>query len=663
MIVGGLAATLAVGACVAAPGGGDIEPRYVAVHNTLAAMGLSEIGPILRGSLAPGREDRLRVDLRAQCTTIVALGGPGVRDLDVSLVDPAGQPVAHDVSKDPEATLRACVDAAGSYTLIVKMAAGGGNYRVATWGGGGSESGIGGTAQSAPAASLALGTCESPLPLGAGTLTASTARAVEGENEGSCGTSSGKELVYKLELPGRQRVTLDVSPRFDSVLYVRKDDCGEPDAEVACNDDAPNQKRSKIDAVFEPGTYYVFVDGYGNEAGTFTMHTTVADVPTLADVCRRATPLVAGGTVTHSTSGTFDWANGACGDGAKGPDTVFKFDVDRRERVRLVERSGDFSPILHVRRQCADEASEIACSDSGANDHEASVVLVLDPGSYAVFADSLEHDADGEFTLSSEIAPDQGSGSPGDGCGDATPLAKNDPDVEGDTFAAKDDVAGRCSGQGAGDLVYRVEVPRRSRVSAKFRSEEGEHIFSIMRGCADRSTEVACEREIEQVLSPGTYFLAVDGAGAGATGRFTFDWSARDIAAQEAACRSVVSLSAGHTVRGSTAGAADKFTTTCAGELSAQGAPDHVYRMVLPGQTHVRLSLTTSGWDGVLVVRASCLDGAGAAGSPRASELVCSTGTSDAAAHVDATLPAGTYFVIVDGRGAANEGGYTLEYR
>src|SRR6516165_760937 len=74
----------------------EIEPRYIAVHNALAAMGLAEVGPLQRGSLAEGREARVKLELGALCTTIIALGGAGVRDLDLVLVDAQGRPIAHD---------------------------------------------------------------------------------------------------------------------------------------------------------------------------------------------------------------------------------------------------------------------------------------------------------------------------------------------------------------------------------------------------------------------------------------------------------------------------------------------------------------------------------------------------------------------------------------
>src|SRR6185436_7195139 len=101
-------------------------------------------------------------------------------------------------------------------------------------------------------------------------------------------------------------------------------------------------------------------------------------------------------------------------------------------------------------------------------------------------ADATDHDADGRYTLAVETAPEQGTGVPGDACADAVPLPRTDPSVQGDTFLARDDVAGKCGGQGAGDVVYRVEVPKRARVTAHMGSQEGQHVFVLTRTCGDR---------------------------------------------------------------------------------------------------------------------------------------------------------------------------------
>ena len=106
------------------------------------------------------------------------------------------------------------------------------------------------------------GTCEGPTSLLPGRTYLGTTEDASEEQEGSCGNTSGRERVYRLDVPNRQRVTIDVAAQFDSVLYLRKDECGDDSNEVDCNDDAAgNAKRSKIDRVLDPGVYYAVVDG------------------------------------------------------------------------------------------------------------------------------------------------------------------------------------------------------------------------------------------------------------------------------------------------------------------------------------------------------------------------------------------------------------------
>jgi hypothetical protein len=647
---------------------GELEPRYVAVHNTLAALGLAQVGPIQQGSLAEGRDTRIRLDLGAQCTTIVAIGGPGVRDLDVSLLDADDKPVAHDTTKEPQATLRTCPSSAGRYTLLVKMAAGAGDFMAATWAGGTTSPATGSSSASA-ALGVGAGTCESPIALSTGPSTGSTRRG-EAEQAGSCANTESKELVYKLEVTRRQRVTIEVDPQFDSVLYIRKDDCMEAEAEIACNDDAtagagkrgPSSRGSRLDEVLDPATYYVFVDGYGAEAGTFRMNVQIADVPTLAEACRQARPL-GSAKISGTLTGAFDHAHASCGADAKGPDALHRFDLAARARVRITQHSADFTPAVHLRKQCGDDHSEIACGDSGIKADEATWAGVLDAGSYTLFADSADKDARGQYTLETELAPENGGGVRGDTCGDAQTISLSEKSVEGDTFNAHDDIAGKCGGQGAPDVVYRFELARRSRVIAHFPTQESNHVFVLTRSCADRSSEISCSTAFDDVLPPGVYFLGVDGATAGALGRFTFSFLARDVSAQENACRSPPVLVDGQTISGTTIGAGDRFTTSCAGREDSQASSDRVYKMVLGTRSRVRLFLTTPTWDGVLAIRKSCMDASGA-GVARGSEAACNNDWQDSRhAKIETTLDAGTYFVVVDGHQAHNEGPFTLEYR
>lgn len=664
-----LGVTAAIAPACATSKAGELEPRYVAVHNALAAMGLAQVGPIQQGSLAEGRDSRLRLDLAAGCSTIVAIGGPGVRDLDVSLLDADDKPLARDTTKEPQATLRTCPEVGGRFTLVVKMAAGAGDFMAATWAGGSAGSVPGPAASSGLVATAGTGTCESPFLLASGTVSGNTRRG-ESEHSGGCANTESKELVYKLDVPRRQRVTVEVDPQFDSVLYIRKDECAESESEIACNDDVASgskrggssSKGSRIDEVLESGTYYVFVDGYNNDAGQFRMSTSVADVPTLADACRQVRSLT--GAKTNGTlAGGFDHGHASCGSDAKGADVLHRLDVGSRVRVRIVEHSSEFSPTVHVRKVCTDEHSEVACSDSGMTDEDAAWAGVLDPGTYVLFADSSDKDARGRFTIETETDPEVGSGLRGDSCGDALPLNFAERSVDGDTFTAKDDVSGKCGGQGAPDVVYRFEITKRSRFVARMGTEEGSHVLVLLRSCADRSSEIACNNVVDEMLSPGVYFLAVDGKTKDNLGRFTVQYSARDVSAQEAACRAPAALLNGQTIQATTAGQGDKFSTSCAGREDGQASSDKVFKITLTQREKVRLTLTTPNWDGVLAIRKSCMDPPRAT-NIRNNEAGCNNDFQDSHhSKIEATLDPGTYFVVVDGHQAKNEGAFTLEYK
>ncbi len=647
-------------ACASTRGGaGPLEPRFVAVHNALAAMGLAQVGPIRQGVLAEGREARIALELRPGCTTIAVVGGDGVRDLDATLLDSQEHPVAHDTTSEPQAVLRACLEA-DAYVLVVKIASGAGSWVAATWQGGASGDGSAeAPASSASKAREPNGTCEAPIPLGPGTITGSTTHG-ERENTGSCDQNDSRELVYKLDIPERERVTIEVEAQFDSVLYVRKDDCSDPNAEIDCNDDAPDRTHSRIERVLEPGTYFVFVDGYARDVGSFKMTVTATDVPALTDVCRRAPLLAIGAPANATTVSMGNDAEASCGAGAEGADAPWRVELPARSRVRVVDHSNDVTPVVHMRHACADEQSEVACGEAPGAGSDAVLTGVFDAGTYTVFADARDRDAAGRYSLDVAVAPPAGDGTAGDSCADAIPLGGAST-VSGDTFDAHDDVAGSCGGASAADVVYRLDVPKRSRFVAALQTEEAPHLLVLWHRCGDRSTEVACGRDLDEVLPPGSYFVAVDGATEDALGRFTLGWSVQDLTAQGGACVAASLLVDGVTVAGTTIGATDKFAVSCAADDGTSTGPDRVYKIVLAKRAHVHIELSAPSFEAALAVRKVCGDGLGGA---RAAELLCEA-DSDVGRRtiVDRVLEAGDYWVVVDGQAPNDQGPFTLEYR
>lgn len=670
-----IACVFVVGVLACVTSSQAVNPRFLALHNAFSAMGLAQVGPVQQGSLVEGREARLPIELQAQCTTVVAMGGSGVRDLGLIVQDDTGNALGHNTTHDSQAVVRVCVERAGTYTMLVRMAAGSGDFLAATWVGNAGGTTPMGSSSSGVAVGPGQGTCASPIPIVPGVYTGNSSHG-EAENEnttdspGCSSPADGPELVYRLDVPSQKRLLIEVNAHYDAVLYVRKEECSSQDAEVKCNDDDNNNaQRSRIDTVIEPGTYYVFVNSFSRNAGTFRMSVSLQDVPQLADICRQARALTAGTTQNGTMHGAFDLAHATCPGNSQGPDVPYHLDVGQKMRARITMETSDFEPNVYVRRTCTDERSEIACFDqtSGIQQNTQAVFVgLLDPGSYTVFADSSQEAADGQFSLTAELAPETGTGGTGDGCTDAIPLTASTT-ASGDTFDVKDDIAGKCTGPGAPDVVYRIDLPHRSRIRARFSGEEGKndcqrgHVLVLQKTCGDRSSELGCAETLDEVLAPGTYFLAVDGATTSSFGKFELEYSVQDVSAQETACKSAQTLTGGQTVSGTTKGVPNRFETSCGGDARYGVSGDRVYRIVLTQRSSITLVLTTPGWDGVLALRRACLDPSGSSG-PHAAEVACNNDAEDSQhSRITTTVDAGTYFVVVDGY-RSTEGAYTLSY-
>jgi hypothetical protein len=616
------------------------------------AMGLYQAGPVNQGSLSEGQEVKHGLSLPAACLAVVAVGGSGVDDLGLALLDPEGQVVAEETSRDVQAVLRSCVDRPGTYWVRLRMTRGAGEYLLSSWTGGEASNDKG-------SAELASGgTCSAPTVIAPGHVYTGNTEDGTDDAEGSCaGSAGGRERVYRLDLPARQRVVVELAAEFDTILYVRQGDCTDDAAEVKCNDDA-GPKRSRIDAVLDAGTYFVFVDGYGDETGTYRLQVLSRDAPTLADVCRGARPLAASSRVVGALSDGFDNVNATCGREAKGIDAPFRFDLASRSRVRFLQKAADFRPVVHVRRSCEDPASEVGCADSGFHDDEAAWAGVLEAGAYWVFADSADEGITGGFTLSAETAAEGSArslGAPsGDACGDAVQLTGMSGRVEGDTFAAKDDVPISCAAGGGADVVYRLDLAHRSRVTARLVGDESSHALAFERACGERTTEMACGLLVDKVVDPGPYFLVVDGARPESLGRFAVAYRVRDMVDVEAACVRVPVLAFQRKETGTTAGAADKFSSACGVRSLSQGAADRVYRFSVPRRMGVRLTLETQGFRGVLSLRRVC--------NEDPSELKCAEASDDATVSLMTVLEPGTYYAVVDGAGPKAEGSFTLRW-
>lgn len=653
--------------CASCNGSMHMDPRFVTLHNTMTALGLTQSGSISEGSLAEGTEAHFDGLLQpGQCYTVVALGSDGVANLDVVVTDEAGTDVAHDATQDGEAAVQFCPQYPANYRISVRMTRGGGGYMVTSWSGmpsGGAAAygtppypGDYGYTATAPVRPPhgGPGTCDAPYTL-------TTSEAMQGDTtdgdsviSGSCiygGTAP--EHVYQFTVEQRSLVRAVLTSTYDGALYFEAV-CGDTRAELVCNDDAPTTSRSEVSATLDPGLYYAVVDGYGSGMGQYEVTLSMMPMRSLGEVCGAATPLTPGATVAGTTATEANYFEATCAGSAQSPDRVYTLDVAARSRVR-VRMQSSYDGAVYVRSTCADASTELACNDDYQDTRHSLATATLDPGRYYIYADGFAAASSGDYSLTADLVPAAGSGAAGDNCANATVYAPG-ADLTADTFTMGDDATGSCGGGGAPDAIYRLNLTSRSRVRASFASSEFPPVVYVQRTCGDPTSEVFCldgraGAPIDQTLAAGTYYVVVDGVDQNSFGAAAVHLQVDDLGALEASCRAAPLIRPGHQVTGTTVGSTDRFQATCGGGAAS---PDQIYRLQIRRRSTVRITSEQTDYDGAIYVRSDCTD--------QTSELACNDDAGDNRhSMLETELDPGTYYVFMDGFASGNAGAFTID--
>ncbi len=639
----------------------QMEPRFVAVHNAMSAMGLAQTGPISQGSLPEGADARLDLALRGgDCYTFIGLGDSGVRDLDIRIVGEGDLEVGRDVTHDRQAAAQVCPERTGDYQLIVTMTEGSGGFLVSSWSGAprGVLPSTGNNRMMV--ASGGAGSCGEPYEITMGQPVTGDTTGAPSVTTGPCATGNAPERVYRLNVEQRAQISFSLSSSYDGALYVLRE-CGQVSTMVDCNDDAGDTEHSRLDLTLDPGTYYLVVDGYGDAAGAYELMVSTTPLQTVAQMCQGATNLVVGQQVQNTTQGAADYFQATCAGGARSPDRVYALDVPQRSRLR-VRQNSDHDGVLYVRTQCDDATTEIACNDDFVDTRRSLVTSVVDPGRYFIYSDgyTAQQAVTGNFSLTADLASPAGGTATGDSCGNVANLTPGQ-DIVIDTFEAADDLSGSCGGQGGADVVYAMTLANRSQVEVKVRESEFAGAMYFQRTCGQANTEVQCtaiegaaagqnETTMTATLPAGRYNLVFDGARPDTFGSATVNVQVTDLQALERACRTAPLLRPGRTVNGNTSGGSDDFQASCAGNA---GSNDVLYRLRITRRSRVRIDMS-SDYDGALHLRRDCTD--------QTTEVACNDDEGDNRhSRIEQTLDPGTYFVVVDGFRTGNEGAYSLE--
>ncbi|MFZ5468170.1 MAG: hypothetical protein ACOZIN_01930 [Myxococcota bacterium] len=363
--------------------------------------------------------------------------------------------------------------------------------------------------------------------------------------------STGRDVVFTYELTQAQDVEITVtptgaSPTFKPVVYVRKPGMCTSSSladQVTCvtTFNATAQVVSLTNQL--PGIYSVWVDGYDDTSGPFSIQVRLSP-PTPAptnDTCAT----VANAIVDGGTSATFTVNPGAAGDhyagscaGRGAPEVVYRVDVAQSSDLLFTSTgAAGVDPVLYVGAAPCEGADagvgrELACRDSTFTGGTESILLGgLDAGTYYLFVDAFGVTTSGLQTVTVKTLPAPTPGT-NDTCASAAALSfpggGGSTTFQVDTSASADDYKLSCSAAGVGgkDVVYQVTLSAPS--SLVFRAVGAAGVDPVIAvgdtpcqgadagvgnslECKDLTGMGGLESITLNRLDAGTYYLFVDG--------------------------------------------------------------------------------------------------------------------------------------------------------
>ncbi len=231
---------------------------------------------------------------------------------------------------------------------------------------------------------------------------------------GSCGGQGAPDVVYSFNVAQRSRVRARFpNAPFEAVAYLQRG-CGAGSTELMCA--RVQGTDGVVEAVVNPGSYNLIVDGANaNAFGVANVEVTVEDLNAAARVCQQAPVLRPGRPVQGTTAGAQDRFQGSCAGNTRSGDSIYRLQLHRRTHMRI-SLDATYDGALHIRRDCSDVSTEVACDDDGGGSSQRSLVdTTLDAGTYFVIVDGYGTTNSGTFTL--EATEVRGGSPPGPSSG------------------------------------------------------------------------------------------------------------------------------------------------------------------------------------------------------------------------------------------------------
>jgi hypothetical protein len=280
--------------------------------------------------------------------------------------------------------------------------------------------------------------------------------------------------------------------------------------------------------------------------------------------------------------------------------------------------------------------ADFGCDASGGTDCDDGDATIS-PGAAEICDDGRDNNCDGHSDWY-DAACRPGN----DTCADAIALTEGTR-VSGSLLGMTDDYGSSC-GPGLADAVYSITLAESRNVVVALGAFGAVLAADLETTCGDPAASLHCANYATPMalrfysLAAGTYYLVVGGT----AGEFFVEYSTFDPTTPPAndTCTGAVDVDpAAGPVAGDLLGMNDDYAPTCS---SSAGAPEVFYRLVLTEPHSVTIAAESTPADYGLGVALMTTCGSSA------SQLECATGSP--ATITRAYLPAGTYFIAVDGQ-------------
>ena len=500
-------------------------------------------------------------------------------------------------------------------------------------------------------------TCADPLVIAAsGSFALPSAGARLDYGEGCAMPAPAlRDLVLQLTVPPGPAQDIDLVARssFGAIELASVASCGAVSAPSDCVRSAFLQTGESVARLrlhgLAPGAHPVYVWTTGSAPLQLEVDQLPASAVPANQSCATALPLLPDVAVTANLALSGDGADSLCA--TDWPDLYYTFRLASAADVRLSAQAQDElgQPRLSLRPAgCAETDSELSCN-------QGSVALLhhhsLPAGSYTV---ALSASGPTEARLLLRVAPPTVAPDT-DRCDSAPALVPNQA-LDVSFVDHLDDIAASCS-PGFIDAAWALELSEPSDVLllARFSTGDAGFVGLVNEACGENDVRECSRaganpaRVSEQGVPPGRYRVLLESAlGLPATLTAAVRPArARTAVPTSDACLEALTMGPeGGFFQGNTLNAQNDFSASC-DFATPNAAPDQLLRLVLDRPRRVVLDMRGSNFDTLLDVRA------GAACPGEELPGACSVGVANEQSFLDLELPAGEYYLQIDGYAGA----------